>query len=258
MAYQATDEDDKCFQYFLQGNEKGLEYFMKRWYNPIYVYAQKIVKDSFEARTAIQDAFMHTWENRAHINDIKHLFNYTRQQVKWQCLGAIRKSGKRKTIAFDLFEDQLMELDDSTTIMARQQEMQTKTVQLEQALTYLPGNIATIVKLWKDGFSPHQIARMQQTSHQHITADIKRGITGLKRIQDRLAKAALVTTKHQQYALADYKVYLNNEQALIFRLYYEENYKLQQIADILHLSLFQLQQQHARIQQIIHTKPKII
>ena len=258
MAYQATDEDDKYFQYFIQGNEKGLAYFMKRWYKPIYVYAQNIVKDSYEVKTAIQDAFMHTWENRAHINDIKHLFNYTRQQIKWQCLDAIRKSGKRKTTALEPYEDQLTELYDSTTVVARQQEMLAKTVQLEQALTYLPDNIATIMKLWKNGFSPHQIAKMRQTSHQQVTADIKRGITGLKRIQDRLAKAALITARRPQYAFTDYKVYLNNQQAQIFKFYYEDQYNLQEISKILHLSLFQLLQQHACIQQIIRTKPKII
>jgi len=112
------------------------------------------------------------------------------------------------------------------------------------------------MQLWKNGFSPHQIARMQQTSHQHITADIKKGIVHLKRIVNRLEKTAVV--RHPKYALADYKVYLNNEQAQIFRLYYEEQYNLQEIAKMLHLSLFQLQQQHACIQQIIHTKPKII
>jgi len=253
-----TNDDDKHFLFFTQGNEKGLQYFMRLWHEEMSIHAKKILLDDFEIKSVIQDAFLNVWAKRNYINDTTHLFYYIRQQVKWLCYRAIRELKKQQTIALELYEYQLMETYDSTAIIEQQQRIQAREELLKQAIACLPRDMEIVVNLWKKGFSPHCIAQMQHTSSQYIVSEIKKSVAYLKRIQYRLEKAALVTTKRPQLELSDYKVYLNSQQAQIFRLYYEETCSLQQIADLLNLSLFQLQRQHAYIKDVITKKPKII
>lgn len=253
-----TNDDDKHFLFFIQGNEKGLQYFIKQWREEMSIHAKKILVDEFEIETIIQDAFLNVWTNRNNINDTTHLFYYIRQQIKWQCYSTIRKLKRQQTVALELCEYQLMDTYDNADVTEQQQYMQAQEELLKQAIACLPEDMETVVTLWRKGLSPHRIAQMQHTSSQYIVSKIKKSIAYLKRIQYRLEKAALVTAKRPQLELSDYKVYLNSQQAQIFRLYYEETCSLQQIADLLSLSLFQLQRQHAYIKDVITKKSKII
>ncbi|ANH80997.1 hypothetical protein A8C56_08405 [Niabella ginsenosidivorans] len=251
-------DDDKYFLFFMQGNEKGLQYFMKLWHEEMSIHAKKILADDFEIRTVIQDAFLNVWAHRSDINNTTHLFYYIRQQIRWLCYGAIRKLKKQQTVALEPYEYQLMETYDSAAVIEQHQHMQTREELLEQAITCLPRDMEIVVNLWKKGLSPDRIAQMQYTSSQYIVSEIRKSIAYLKRIQYRLEKAAIVTARRPQLELSDYKVYLNSQQAQIFSLYYERTCSLQQIADLLNLSLFQLQKQHAYIKQVIANKPQII
>ncbi len=252
-----TFEENKHFLYFIRGDEKGLQYFMKRWHEQISKHAKKILSDDFEIGSIIQDAFMNVWRYRANINNISHLFYTIRQQTKWLCYETIRKLKKQKTVALELYEYQLMEIYDNITVIEQQQHTQIREELLEEAIAFLPQDMQTVINLWKKGASPNYIAQLLHTSHQHIVSKINKSIAHLKIIQNRLEKMALASFKRPKLLLSDYKVYLNNRQAQIFKFYYEEGYSLKEIADQLQLSMFQVQKQYTSIRHVISKNLKL-
>lgn len=253
-----SPEDHKYFRLFTQGNERGLSYLEKRLHSYIFNYARNIIVNNFEINSILQDAFIKAWNYRANISDIQHLLNYLKFWIKWACYDWIRKSKMHHIVPAELNEQQLISIYDSAEEADQENIAQIRLELIEQAITCLPRNKEIIMTLWKSGLSYNSIAKAQNTSSQHIAVEFKKSIAHLKRINDRLAKAALAESKRPQLALADYEVYFDERQSKIFRLYYEKAYSFQKISELLHLTPFQLQRQHSKIKDIINKKLKTL
>lgn len=253
-----VSEEEAYFLRFTRGDEKALHYFMTRWTKALSLYAVRIVHDDFEANSIIQDVFIKAWRQRGNISDALHLYNYLRYWLKWACYNRLRELRRHPVIPMEFCEQQLAYLLDDTDITREQDEQQTRLDVLDQSLASMPEDIKAMITLWKNGVNYKAMAQVESTSHQHMAGKLKKGLAYLKRVNDRYLKAGMAEARRPRLALTDYKVYLDGLQSKIFTLYYEDCRSLQQIAELLQLTPFQLQVQLRYIRQVIDDKPQII
>jgi len=253
-----SPEYHRYFELFSQGEQRGLSYLQHQLSAKLSRSARKIITDDFEIDTIIQDAFMSAWVHRAGINDFWHLHNYLMQGIKWACFAWIRNNKNRRTISIEWSRYKFVDPYDDEQEAESPNGKQLMADLLEQAISCLSPQKKRVMILWKDGLSYNDIAKAEHTSPQHVATVFKNSLSDLRMIQDRLARAAQTEAMRPKLLLADYKVYLDEQQSEIFRLFYEETHSLQQIAEQLHTTLFQVQKQYARIKRIIDNKPTII
>jgi RNA polymerase sigma-70 factor (ECF subfamily) len=99
-----AEKDDKTIIFeYLQGDEKSLEFLIKKYLSPIYGFVYKNVGDISAAEDITQEVFVKVWKNLKKFDQEKDFKPWIFQIAKNASIDYLRK---KKTIPFSKFENE--------------------------------------------------------------------------------------------------------------------------------------------------------
>lgn len=93
------------FQRFLEGNERGLEFFYNLLYPSLYYSGVRYIKDDVNANSIVSEAFLRLWLSRKNITSPTQIDQFLRKLIRDACRAYFRTSSNR-------FQHSLLRLDD--------------------------------------------------------------------------------------------------------------------------------------------------
>jgi len=95
--------DKKFIQQYLKGDEKSLEFLIKRYLKPIYSFVYRNVGSQTDAEDITQEVFVKVWKNIRKFDQKKSFKPWVFQIAKNASIDFLRK---KKAIPFSRFEDE--------------------------------------------------------------------------------------------------------------------------------------------------------
>lgn len=246
------------FLRFSRGDEAGLTYLYNLLYKPLLTHGLRIVSDEFVAKSAIQEAFLKTWNFRERLTSVLHTYRFLRLNVTWKCYNYYRSPDRQHrhiiyTDNVDSYVDRFYESEDSEQLFALTEE---RLQSIYNVLPYLPANRKNILTLYfKYGLSHKQLARRFASSSQVVNHELQQGIEQLKKVihtgsklERRLTIAGNAATRYPEC--------LQGELLQIFRLRYENKWSFETIAGQMNLSVPYVQQQYIAAHRLLNQMRK--
>ena len=96
---------DKYFSMFLEGNEKGLDYFYRLFYPSLYYRGLRFIKDDVNAGCIVNEAFLRLWLSRKTITSPAQIETFLRKLTSDGCRAYFKVSRNR-------FQRNMLRLDE--------------------------------------------------------------------------------------------------------------------------------------------------
>ncbi|WP_139378759.1 sigma factor-like helix-turn-helix DNA-binding protein [Parapedobacter luteus] len=244
--YRTKKNAERFFDALKAGDEAGLNYFYRAYYNYYAWRAERFVKDDVIAHVIAQEAFLRLWLMRDIIRDVPHLHEFLGSQLREAGMAYYRKTANRfhrSMLRLDGIEDfqefmlgYEIEGEEEADVVYLEQLEAEKQRQLEQINGLLP-NLTAQQQLFirlclRYGFNNERIAyHLGGISDYEVAQRVEQCIANLK--------AALSdTTKLDSAARTKPLVaegMLSDEQAQVLAMRYDLQYSFEEIAEALQL-----------------------
>jgi len=173
--------DQEVISQYLNGDEKSLEFLVKKYLKPIYGFVYKNVGDTASAEDITQEVFIRIWKNLKKFDQKKEFKPWIFQIAKNASIDYLRK---KKTIPFSRFENEkgqnvLIEnlSDSSPNLLKILNDKKSLTAIMET----LPKKDRNLLNLrHRDGLSFKEIADITNESVNTIKSRYRRIIINLK------------------------------------------------------------------------------
>jgi RNA polymerase sigma factor (sigma-70 family) len=240
-----TSED--YYTGFRNGDEKALEYVYSRYYGPLANHARHIIRDEFSVSCIVHEAFLKAWKFRGTMENMRHIYCFMRQDIRWKCYSYIANPVNRFHSGLIDYEDVVNSFhsgnaeDDTEDHALAEKRLKA----IEDALPYLPSNRQTIMTLYfRYGYSYKRIARRFGTSNQAISVEVQKSLESLKKIvhaqKNLTLKATAVINKTRGMNTEN----MDSEMQHIFKLRYEQKHSFASIAQRMNIPQGYVQQQY--------------
>jgi RNA polymerase sigma-70 factor (ECF subfamily) len=147
----------------------------RKYYEPLYFFAGRFVKDRFTAESIVQDIFVKLWEEKEKLNIQTNVKAYLYTSVKNTCLNHIKRES-----FFSSIENEIEHRDE--TIKTPREELEEKEIHtaIHNAIDKLPEKCRQIFLMSKyDNLSYKEIAEIQNISINTIKTQLKRAFISL-------------------------------------------------------------------------------
>ena len=88
-----TDQEIHLWQAFREGDRSAFEALLRIYYQPLYEYGTKFLKDRDQLKDCLHDLLVNLWERRAFLNETQHLKLYLFKALRNQIFKAKQKAG---------------------------------------------------------------------------------------------------------------------------------------------------------------------
>lgn len=252
-----TSED--YYAGFRDGDEKALEYVYTRYYGPLCNHARQIIRDKFTVSCIVQEAFLKSWQFRQTMENMRHIYCFIRQDIRWKCYSFMANPVNRFHSGLTHYEEvgNFFHPADAEEGAEDHRLAENKLKAIEEALPYLPANRQTIMTLhFRYGYSYQRIARRFGTSNQAISAEVHKSLECLKKIVHAQKKLTLKTTAPSHNTRLLNTESMDPEMQHIFKLRYEQKHSFASIAERMNVTQGYVQQQyvtaHLRLRKLYH------
>lgn len=256
--------EDHYYTGFRNGDEKAFEYVYAQYYRPLYRHGRQIVDDEFAVNCIVNEAFLKGWKFREQMENMRHIYCFIRQNVKWKCY-AYYSNPSNRFHRMLVHPEYLSNLPETPGSEEEEHLADKKLKAIEEALPYLPGNRQTIMTLYfKYGYSYKRIARRFGTSNQAISHEVQRSLESLRKMvhaQRRLNERKPPMLVQAQKKLNDRKPLkslkqlntqgMDEQTRLVFTMRYVEKQEFNNIAEKLAIPLAKVQQHYVMAHRII-------
>lgn len=232
---------------FREGDETALNYIYKCYYNPLFYHGKKIVDDEFAVSCIVQEAFLKAWKFRESMENMRHIYCFLRQNIRWKCYSFMASPVNRFHSGLIHYEEAANSFHpaDAEEGAADHDLAEKKLKAIEEALPYLPANRQTIMTLYfRYGYSYKRIARRFGTSNQAIGVEVQKSLESLKKIVHVQRKLDTKTVATPTRSNERYTENMDKEMRIIFKLRYEQKHSFASIADRLNVTQAHVQQQY--------------
>jgi RNA polymerase sigma-70 factor (ECF subfamily) len=147
--------DDQLLKLLQEDNRGAFDLIYKRYWEPLFIYVAKVVKDNDEAKDIVQEVFVSLWFRRMHLNDINSLRAYLFTAARYKGLTYIKDNiSKNKYLeSLKLFFD--LECDSIV-----------KQVEANELSLFVDSEIAKLPQKMRDVFI---LSRKEHLSHKLIS-----------------------------------------------------------------------------------------
>lgn len=172
--------DKELFDQFKNSDSHAFEQLFRYYYEPLCIYASKILQDTEAAEEVVQDFFVKLWERRRSLTIETSLKNYLFRSVKNRCLNRIEHEKIKMQHAQHViaeaenqdYKDQFLEVDLKKDI--------------EESIAALPEKRREIFRLSREeGLKYREIAEKLNLSIKTVEAQMGLAI---KTLRDKLKK----------------------------------------------------------------------
>ncbi|WP_437920832.1 RNA polymerase sigma factor [Sphingobacterium sp. LRF_L2] len=247
-----------------EGNEKGLDFFYRKFYNYFLFRAEKATQDACAAESIVQEAFLRLWLFRENINSEEALFNFLKTQLK----GAVkvfysktRNRFHRSLLRLDSIEDyqefmlgyELEEEEQSNMVYLDQleEEKQEKLTKINTLLPHLKSEQQLFIQLClKYSFNYERIAYyLGGISDYEVSTQVEKAIGQLRTIFGSAEKMSALNKPSKMIMQGEF----SDQQTEIFHMRYELQLSFDQISEALNLNATTVKklfvEAHTRIKQ---------
>ena len=182
------NEEQEIWSSFVSGDNKSLETIYRRYFDELYQYGNKWLKNPTLTQDSIQDLFVKLMRNRSNLTTPQSVKYYLLRSFRSIVLDKLKSSGKVK------FTDEPGEMHFQMGLcpeqqMINQQEDQISRKRLSEALNQLtPRQREAIFLKYQEGLSYPEIAEMLSLTQKATYKLIARAIQTLRSV----TKAGLV------------------------------------------------------------------
>lgn len=161
---------------FRDGEERGFDYFFRRYYRSLCYFARRYVDDSFAAEDIVSQCFINTWAKREQIQSEVGLKSYLYKAVYHASLRWLEKDARKRQVEAaaapveDVEKDSLHHLIRAETFR-----------QLQAAIDLLPPECRKVfIKLYVEGKTVAEAAKELQLAISTVKNQKARGIRLLR------------------------------------------------------------------------------
>ncbi|MEN6619566.1 MAG: RNA polymerase sigma-70 factor [Rikenellaceae bacterium] len=79
-----------------EGKIEAFDYLFNRYYTSLYAFARRYLNDQNEAEDVVCSLFVHLWETRSNLINIREIESYLITSIHNTCLNRIRENSSRK------------------------------------------------------------------------------------------------------------------------------------------------------------------
>lgn len=183
MANMTEEKDDKAIIYeYLKGDQRALEFLVKRYLKPIYSFVYRNVGDIEAAEDITQEVFIRVWKNIRKFDLNKDFKPWIFQIAKNASIDYLRK---RKTIPFSRFENSQGQNMLTETLAEKGpdliENLDTKT-EFEKTISGLSDKDKNLMQLrHSQGMSFKEIAQKMNSSINTIKSRYRRTIKSMQK-----------------------------------------------------------------------------
>ncbi len=161
---------------FRDGEERGFDYFFRRYYRALCYFALRYVDDSFAAEDIVSQSFVNTWAKRSQIDSEEGLKSYLYKAVYHACLRWLEKDARKREVEAIAFPGEQVEKD-TLHHLIRAETLR----QLQAAIDRLPPQCRKVfVKLYIEGKSVAEAAKELKLAISTVKNQKARGIRLLR------------------------------------------------------------------------------
>lgn len=232
-----------------EGNERGLAFFYKRFFNTFYIRAFRgTKKDCCAAASIVQEAFLKLWLCREQVKTEQELLGFLQRQVNANIYAYYEKSQtrfQRSLLQVDSLEnadDYLLrdkplseESEDLLLLDELESERRAQLLQLKKLLPTLKSEQKLFIRLClKYSFNYDRIAYyLGGISDYEVGMKLEAMLAELRQIFTSSDKLALINRKETKFNLEGN---FSRQQEEVFRMRYTLRYSFEQIAEAMQLS----------------------
>lgn len=239
-------ETDRHIALLRKGDEKGLNFFYRRFYGYISARAFRATQDDCAAKSIAQEALLRLWLFRKQLKDAEDIQAFLKAQVRSSINAYYNKTRNRfhrSLLRLDSIEDYQefllgheMEEEEEMDIVYLErldQEKQQRLVQLENLMPSLNGQQQMFIKLClKYSFNYERIAYyLGGISDYQVSLQVEKTIDTLRSIFNSSQKIEQMNRSSKIVAQGE----LDEQQAEIFHMRYQLQLSFDQISEALHL-----------------------
>jgi len=183
MTNATEEKDDKAIIYeYIKGDQKALEFLVKRYLKPIYSFVYRNIGDVEAAEDVTQEVFVKVWKNIRKFDLNKDFKPWIFQIAKNASIDYLRK---RKTVPFSKFENSLGQNMLTETLAEKGpnliESLNIKT-EFEKAIGSLSEKDKNLMQLrHSQGMSFKEIAQNMNLSINTIKSQYRRTIKNMQR-----------------------------------------------------------------------------
>ncbi|MDF2857036.1 MAG: hypothetical protein K0Q87_2887 [Neobacillus sp.] len=260
-------QTEKYVSLLRQGNERGLDYFYKRFYGYLFGRAYRATTDECVAESIAQEALLRLWLYREQILHVEDILDFLKRQTR-SAIDAFysktRNRFHRSLLRLDGIEDYQeflqgydMEEEEEVDLVyleKLEEEKQQRLDQLNRLLPHLNQQQQLFIRLClKYSFNYERIAYyLGGISDYEVSMQAEKTIETLRSIFTSSQKMELAGRSSRIVLQGEF----NDQQAEIFHLRYELQLSFEQIADALQLDSVSVKKLFVQAHTKIRTEPK--
>jgi RNA polymerase sigma-70 factor (family 1) len=158
-----------------QGNVPAFSFLFNKYYQSLYQFAGRFVKDAQSAEDLVQDVFVRLWTNRKELQITSSLKSYLHVSVKNQALNYIRRE-KKLQFSEDYTDDRIQFVTTPEDQVIEKEMITT----VHEAIEKLPKQCRVIYLMKRyDGLNYQEIAGILNISVNTVKTQLKRALKTL-------------------------------------------------------------------------------
>ncbi|MFH0989497.1 MAG: RNA polymerase sigma-70 factor [bacterium] len=160
-----------------RGDLESFSELFRSYYEPLYYFAARYVRDPGAAENIVQEFFVKLWDVRQSLQITSNLKSYLYTSVKNSCLNYLKHQSFFTSLEFE--EDRV---DTTNPQPDTQLERNELAEALEKAIKKLPPKCRQIFSMAKyDNLSYQEIAEIEKVSINTVKTQLKRAIKSLSK-----------------------------------------------------------------------------
>lgn len=238
---------EKYFALLREGDERGLDYFYRRFYNYLYSRTLRATKDECTAESISQEALLRLWLFREQLQHVDDIADFLRTQVRSAVrtfYSTTRNRFHRSLLRLDTIEDyqefmlgyeiEEEEEEDVIYLEKLEEEKQQRLDQLNKLLPSLNQQQQLFIKLClKYSFNYERIAYyLGGISDYEVSLQVEKTIETLRSVFTSAQKMELLAKPSKIVLEGEF----NDQQTEIFHMRYELQLSFEEISQALQLN----------------------
>jgi RNA polymerase sigma-70 factor (ECF subfamily) len=167
--------DLELFKNVQAGDEQAFTVIFNTYYEPLYRFAARFVREAEIAEGIVQEVFVKIWINKNKINIVYNVKTYLYTTVKNHCLNFI-KQNKRISSLDEITEKRLININSPEEVYERNEKLKA----INKAIERLPNRRKQIFLMKKyNELSYKEIAEILNISLNTVKTQMKRALKSL-------------------------------------------------------------------------------
>ncbi len=175
MNFSRNTPDQFLAAQISEGKEEAFDYIFRKYYRILCTQAKVFLKDDDLAQSVVQDCFIHFWDKRTELNDIRNLYSFLSFMVRNKAVDHLRKAETERKAVKKLQEKHV---GDAAENAALYNEFEIKFM---DSISKLPDRCRTAFEYSRfEGLKYSEIAERMNISQKAVEALIGRSLKILK------------------------------------------------------------------------------